>query len=369
MRIGTKPTLTAIVALGALVLPAGAFAQAAPPTQEVEIATIPPIAGVEISSAGARFTTDSEGRVRLPLPTEAADGSRLNPQEALEVTRVPRLGENVRARFARVYGRPSGGLTLFFDVLRRAKPRFVDTAGKRVDPERVESITLKARTGVVRTIKSDRPAWLHTRRVVPFAGGFEVKDIEWAVQEVLVDGTNVVNRAQFSFVPSVKGFYEVPLLFYSASFEVDDALLGFPVGSAIELRYPDGTVRRHELDSDGRVTLPALARGTYDVSVDGPGYSFTRPVSVTKDQQMALQVVSYLDLLLAGGAFLTVVFGLLFARRPALRHRLRELASPLPGISPPSPDPVPANVIPPDDGSTVSEPLEPVAEPPEARTY
>jgi hypothetical protein len=163
----------------------------------------------------------------------------------------------------------------------------------------------------------------------------------------------------------VKGFYEVPLLFYSASFEVDDALLGFPVGSAIELRYPDGTVRRHELDGDGRVTLPALARGTYDVSVDGPGYSFTRPVSVTKDQQMTLQVVSYLDLLIAAGAFLATVFGLLLARRPALRTRVRELASVLPGISRPSPDPVSSSVIPVGDGSAATDPPGPVAEPPE----
>ncbi|HUT78212.1 MAG TPA: carboxypeptidase-like regulatory domain-containing protein, partial [Polyangia bacterium] len=340
MRIRMTPALKALpglFVLAALALPAGASGQAAVPTQEVEVATIPPIAGVEVSSGGASFETDSEGRLTLPLATTAADGSKLSPQEALEVTRIPRLSQNARARFARVYGRPSGGLTLFFDVLHRVKPVFVNIDGEPVNPERVESITLKARTGAVRAIEGNRPVWLHAKRVVPFAGGLEVKDIEWAVQEVLVDGSNVVNRAQLSFVPSAKGFYEVPLLFYSASFEVDDALLGFPIGSAIELRYPDGAVRKHELDDSGRVTLPALARGTYDVSVDGPGYSFTRPVSVTKDQQMTLQVVSYLDLLIAASVIITVVVGLLLVRRPALRTRVRALASSLPGISSPSP--------------------------------
>ena len=57
-----------------------------------------------------------------------------------------------------------------------------------------------------------------------------------------------------------------------ARFEVRDALLGFPIGSAVRLRFPNGRADRYPLGSGGEVTVSSLPRGDYRVSADALGH-------------------------------------------------------------------------------------------------
>ena len=77
---------------------------------------------------------------------------------------------------------------------------------------------------------------------------------------------------------------------------VRDALLGFPIGSAVRLEYPERQGRAREaLGPGGELTLESLPRGDYRVSVDALGISSSRPVALSRDQEVQLQVISWLD--------------------------------------------------------------------------
>jgi hypothetical protein len=110
-------------------------------------------------------------------------------------------------------------------------------------------------------------------------------------------------------------------------FQTKDAFFGFPVGSAIRLRFPTGRVERHELDENGRALLPSLPRSDYEVTVDGPGFSFSRPVRLSRNQEVELEVLSYLDIGLAMFVGLAFVIGLPLIRRPDLRLSIRRVAT------------------------------------------
>jgi hypothetical protein len=97
-----------------------------------------------------------------------------------------------------------------------------------------------------------------------------------------------------------------------------DAVFGFPAGSAVQLRSPDGQVRRLELDGRSRASSGRLARGDYQLKVEGPGISWWAPVSLSRDQQVELVFLSWLDLSAAALLAVLVLVGL-----PLLGGRLR----------------------------------------------
>ena len=88
---------------------------------------------------------------------------------------------------------------------------------------------------------------------------------------------------------------QLRLLLFSARLTVRDALLGFPIGSAVRLEYPNGSERRQALGAGRRADLTSLPRGDYRVSVDALGISSSRPVALSRDQEVRLQVISWLD--------------------------------------------------------------------------
>jgi hypothetical protein len=141
-----------------------------------------------------------------------------------------------------------------------------------------------------------RDHWLFSRRTVTSQDRVASRSIEYSVQEVVVRGSNVVNRAQQRFTPSETGVFKVALLFYPADFAVRDALFGFPIGSTLELTYPDGSTERLALDDRGRAVAPALPRGEYLVSVDGPGLALSAPVALTRPQKADIIFLSFIDI-------------------------------------------------------------------------
>ena len=58
--------------------------------------------------------------------------------------------------------------------------------------------------------------------------------MHYAAERVLVAGSNVVNRGQQRF-PAQTRVIELRLLLFQVRVTVRDALLGFPIGSAIRL--------------------------------------------------------------------------------------------------------------------------------------
>jgi hypothetical protein len=90
----------------------------------------------------------------------------------------------------------------------------------------------------------------------------------------------------------------------------------------VELRYPSGRTATHDL-KDGETTLQSLPRGTYNLKVKASGVSFTRPVSVSRNQEVELKVISWLDMFLAFAAVIALAVGLALVRRPELTRKLK----------------------------------------------
>ena len=70
---------------------------------------------------------------------------------------------------------------------------------------------------------------------------------------------------------------ELRLLLFAARVTVRDALLGFPIGSAVRLEYPNGREQSDALGPGAELTMRSLPRGDYRISVEALGVSSSAP--------------------------------------------------------------------------------------------
>jgi hypothetical protein len=335
MRAARAHTVLAValVALATTTPGADAAQRAAPPQfRTIPLRTVPAVAGIRITVAGRTAVTDRRGRARILVPTrttrvdDVTGGGlqsllRTIKRSAPRVEGVP-LPERGRAAFDRFQG--GDVVTVALDTFYMFHPSFIGIDGRRIDARAVQSYTLKSRHGVRVTVKGAQPVELQGSRVVSLNDRLVSKKIGWAVERVIVGGGNAVHRGQQRFHPArLDAAFPIQLLFFRARFTSQDAIFGFHVGSAVKLRYPDGTEREYPFGPDGTVTLPALPRGDYSVDVEGPGLTPARPVALSRDQVVDLKVISFLDLAVVGFGFATVLIGLAVARRPHLRSPAR----------------------------------------------
>jgi hypothetical protein len=193
---------------------------------------------------------------------------------------------------------------------------------------------VRSSVGEVKVVSPGETPWFQAQRVVPLNGVLEVKDLYWTIQSLDRHGSNVVNRSQQRFTPATERHVAVDLLYYTAKFRARDAFLFNPRGSAIDLKFPDGHVERFELDGYGAATVSGLPRGQYTVTVVGGGPGMSQPVSITRNQDVDLKVLSWLDIAIAGFVIIGGLVGLVLVGR-MLRKRRAAAAAPrevLPGL-------------------------------------
>ncbi len=164
--------------------------------------------------------------------------------------------------------------------------------------------------------------------MVPDNNGLQVKQLYFTVQSVDVEGNNVVNRSQTKFFPATDRVVQVPLLFFDATVRARDALFGFGLSGDLLMRYPNGQERTLRLGSDGKVELPGLARGQYDLTVSGPGLRVSQPVSMSRRQVVDLKVFTWLDVVVVSVLALVLAGGLLWWGRRLHRRRGRSAPGP-----------------------------------------
>jgi hypothetical protein len=265
------------------------------------VRTVPRLSRVSFLLDGRRFVTDRRGVARI----DATRSER--PLLSLVERRVERGG--LRAVFSRwgddafTLNRtvviPSQGnkvLEVGFDVENLVSLAYRDQDGARVQGSRIVSVELGNSVGGRLTVDPPRaPLWVPAGRIVRRLEGLRLNPIPYSVKSVVVDGSNVVNEGQQVFDPAPHASWVVELLFYDATFSVQDRFFGFPTGSSIDLVYPDGHSVQHPL-VDGEVRVNGLPRGNYDVIVHGPGLRLRAPVAVSRDTDAKLVLLSYLDI-------------------------------------------------------------------------
>jgi hypothetical protein len=303
-------------------------AQAASAGQrELVVRTVPPLPHVRFTLDGASFSSNAAGIARI-----AATSGRAH---RLTVVDPGRIENGVRATFSRwdddafqptrtVDLSKTTELQVGFEVAYLVRFSFADLHGHAVSATRVRSVTLSSTLGSRVHFTPGHALWLPGGRVARRLDGLEQTRIRYAVETVVVDGSNVVHHAQQRFYPADTHSFRSTLLLYSARITARDVLFHRPAGTALVLAYPNGHKTRLPLDASG-VYLPALARGTYGLRAVAHGFSPAVPLSVSKNQVIALRVVTVLDISVVLGLAVLGTAVLVLARRPELRVRLRAL--------------------------------------------
>jgi hypothetical protein len=308
-------------------------------TAKATIRTIPPMAGINFRFAGQTYTSDENGFVNFEVTDSGSyalevlpiDAGLLPPNVTMEFSR---WNDNIFTASRQVYFPRVRALQAGFIFNYSVNQVFYDTTGALVDPARVSSMTFK---GLGRLYTFDRAGliWLPANRLTRRIGEqLESQDIVYYIKDIQIDGANVINESQQRFYLKPDDVWSINVLLYSIRFASRDAMFHFPIGSGIELTYPDGHTKEFLFDSaKSEIEIPSLARGSYSATVISRGGSAPpTPIHLSRDQDVELLVLSFLDMGIIFGVPLTLALVLFFIGRPrlfrALRHpsRFRELA-------------------------------------------
>lgn len=302
------------LALGLAAAGAPAPVAAADPVS-VSVTTMPLLPNATLRVGGATVTTDASGSTTI----QVASIDEGLPEVTVVDDGITAPGRETR--FSRWWGLGGGsgrfGVVAVFDVYRQVTWQYVELDGRPVDAATVDRLVLRSSHGNIHDLTDTEPIWLHATRAVPSIGGLVPKNIDYRVESVTIDGAEVVIRNQQKFVPAISDRWTIELLFYDARFTARDALLGVPTGAALALEFPSGRIERHALDAAGQLRL-RLPRGAYRALVDAPGMGVWTPVSVSRDQEVPITVLTYLDMALVGSALAGIALGLLLVGRPHL---------------------------------------------------
>ncbi|RZU75683.1 glycosyl hydrolase family 99 [Micromonospora kangleipakensis] len=329
-RIARAVVLSLFAAvLTVVVLPTAAAARpASAQPGTLHLQTVPPLPGVVVRVDGTVATSDAKGRIRVPVRNFIDLDKRVVVPET-------RISQDRKVVFDRFRGDVDAGVRgkiveLGLRTARLVSWSFLDRFGNTVPADRVTAMRLRSNTGEIHDLSGAelaRPRWVAESRTQQGPQGLASKQLYYVVDSAMVDGTSVVNRAGQRFVPWEQQAWVVQLLFFRVSFTATDMFFTQQVGDGIELTRADGGVQRLPFGRDGTALVPDLPRGTYTITVLGGGVSFGRPVSISKDQEVTLTVISPADLTLVTVAVLVVAVGLVLLGRPHLLGRLRHAGS------------------------------------------
>ena len=288
----------------------------------VEVIVTPPLPDIRFSLDGRIFTSDDYGVARIKVKEAGNYQIDVLPLEVKD--------EDIRMQFGR-WGddefQPTRQievplkkpLQVGFEVSYQVSQKFVDLSDQPVDSSRITSITYKGSNGATFTFEDTGAHWLPAGRVIRLNNGLQETKILYSVINIVIDGANVVSKAQQRFYVNPSDEWTIQVLLYSAQFTARDALFGFPIGTGIEMEYPDGEVQSYSFDPEKGYTIDGLARGIYRVTVTGAqGFAPPTPIALSRNQDVELMVFSYIDMGVLASIGLILSVGLLLFGRPYL---------------------------------------------------
>jgi len=318
----------AVIAAAALV---AAPTPAAAAGARLTIQAVPALRGLDFSLDGHPYTSDARGRVSIPT-TPGMHVLKARPWRHQDWgTRVSfsRWGDDSFTAGRKIDVSGNTRIEVGYTVSYRVRQTFVDLQNRPVDARRVSTVTLVSSVGEKFRLQAGARTWLDGTRVSRRLNGLEKTLIRYSLMDARVEGSNVVNQAQQRFYVGKTPTLRIRLSLYSAHFSTHDLLFRTSIGSAILLTLPNGKVEEHPLNGNGEVTLRALARGEYGVKVKtGAGISMAVPVALSRNQDVPLKVISYVDLAVGFIAFAAVSIILVLGRRPHLRRKLVRVVAP-----------------------------------------
>ena len=297
---------------------------------KVAIYTVPPVPGVKFKLNHKIYTSDENGIVELAVNTSGVytlevlpiDEDNLPSNTQLEFAR---WNDNVFTANRQVYFPRARRLEAGFIVNYQMDQIFYDTTGEPVDPARVSSMVIRG-IGNTYTLDGAGPVWLPSNRLTRrVSERLESQEILYYFRDVTIDGANVINRSEQRFHIRPNDTWPIQVLLYSVRFTARDAMFHFPIGKGIELTYPDGRMEKFFFDSNNaQIMIPSLARGSYSAKITGAGGSAPpTPIHLSRDQDVQLLMLSYLDIALIIGIPLSIALAFFFIGRPYWLHVVR----------------------------------------------
>jgi hypothetical protein len=290
----------------------------------VQVHTIPPVAGVAFEMDGRKFETDSNGIGTIQMfKTGTYQLNVLMDQYKATSEKVTfgRWSEESSLPYRNVHVPTNDVIEVGFNTFHQVNLKFVDLDGYPVDPARISGITIKSLQGDILNLKQIQPIWVPASRVARRSTGLEETKLLYSVIAVLIDGSNVVNSAQQRFYAEENDTWTISLLLYTMRINAKDGLFGSPVGKTVEVTFPDGQKNSYPIDKTGLVEIHSLARGIYHVELTGTnGLAADIPVALSRNQDVNVNVITYLDLSVVALIGLAFALGLIIYGRPYLLH-------------------------------------------------
>ena len=288
----------------------------------IEVQTVPPLPKIRFSLGNRIFSSNKDGIARIAVEKAGTYTLKLLSAEVSEPDiqmKFSRWADDTFLPSRDIKIPLNKPLQVGFEVSYLVSHTFVDLAGRPVDPARITSVTIKGSEGTTYTFEDNQPHWLPAGRVTRLSNGLEQTKFLYSVISVTIDGSNVVSQAQQRFYVQPNDVWSLKLLLYSARFTARDALFRFPIGSGIQVEYPDGDSQSFSFNSDDEYLSSGLARGIYRVTVTGAdGIAPATPIALSRDQDVELLVLSYFDIGVMVTLAIAIALGLLFFGRPQL---------------------------------------------------
>ncbi len=298
-----------------------------------EVHTMPPLRGVRIRIGETVIRTNKQGVAR----------GLIDKGGTVFVTVLPYVSPDptVRAEFDRwsdgvfsatrkikVTGAVTATYQIGFEVSHPITQQFIEeSSGRSVSTNRMNYIMLITSAGeaVTVTAKDGGMHWLKANRIIRLDESLAASPISYQVRNITIDGVNVVNEGQQRFKVSPNAQWTIKLQMHDLAVEVRDALFGFPMGKGMRVAYPMGQWRDVALDSSGRMRIESLSRGSYTVTVQGVfGIPAPTPIVLSRNQDVDVAVISYLDIGIVVGALTGIALCVLVVGRRTAFNRLRQ---------------------------------------------
>jgi hypothetical protein len=290
---------------------------------KVAIYTVPPMQGVGFKLNNQIYKSDENGVVNLAVKTSGVfslevlpiDEDNLPSNTQMEFAR---WNDNVFTATRKIYFPRTRRLEAGFIVNYQMDQKFYDTTNKPVDPQRVSSMIIRG-IGNTYTLDGAGPVWLPSNRLTRRVGErLESQEILYYFRDVTIDGANVINRSEQRFHIRPDDTWPIQVLLYSVHFTARDAMFHFPIGKGVELTYPDGHIEKFFFEAgDAQAVVPSLARGSYSAKIIGSGGSAPpTPIHLSRDQDVELLMLSFLDIAVIIGIPLSIALVFFFIGRP-----------------------------------------------------
>jgi hypothetical protein len=283
----------------------------------LHVHTVPPEPGVKLLFDGQPVTTDAAGvaviytpyrltghTLKLVRPQWTSDHGRIATK--FTVWRSPVPEQKHSPTLTHLILRRNHAIQLGFRKSYRLTFSFVTTGNQVVPSSRVGGIELRADGGTISSVTSGRTIRLSGVRPVQEAGTLVAHTVNYTLQSVMVDGSNVVNVGQQSVSPARQQSAKFVLQLRQLTITARDRFFGMRAGRVVVVTYPDGRRVSYRFNRAHQVVLTDLARGHYQVHVDGGGFLTSQAVILSRNQIVSMPIVTWPDIVALVGVLAAV---------------------------------------------------------------